>query len=153
MASNQTITSANAIYTLQIPGVFGSPQQIQEFAADEAFDTEEVESAVTQVGVDGVGVAGWVPRAVPQVITLLPSSNSKYIFTDWMEAMDANNEVIYASGIILMSSVGLKYTLHRGMLTRFSTIANARRVLQARRFQVTWLPPAVLQRAITRSPM
>lgn len=147
-----TITSANSVLALVIPGVYPSPQQLRGFAVDEAFDTEEAEAAVVQVGVDGLGVAGWVPRAYKMTIQLIAASHSHMVFTNWWAAQDVNSEVIYASGVLIIPSVGTKYTLYQGALTRLTRIPNARRVLMPRRYEITWMPPAELQPAITSSP-
>lgn len=146
-----TITSMNAIYMLTVPGVFNAPQRLEAFGVDEAFETEPVESAVVQTGVDGVGTAGLVPREIPQTITLLASSASFVLFDDWIQAMDALGDIIYATAIITLPSIGRKYTCHKGVLSRYPTMPSARRTLQQRQFQITWLPD-VGQPAIFGSP-
>ena len=39
-----SITSANATFTLTVAGLFTSPQAIQQFGVDDAFDSEAVEN-------------------------------------------------------------------------------------------------------------
>lgn len=146
-----TITSANAVYMLGIDSVFPTPQQIQQFGVDEAFDTEVAMITETQVGVDGEGVAGWVPREIRQTLTLLASSPSFLIFEAWVNAMDQAREVLYANGTIVIPSIGRKYSMAKGTLTRYPAIPNARRVLANRRFELVWLP-SLGQPAITSAP-
>lgn len=148
-----TITSASAVYMLSIPGVFGGPQQLQGFGVDDAFDAEAVDSAVVQTGVDGHGVAGWVPREVPQTITLIAASPSFVVFDSWIAAMDALYEIIYASAVISIPSIGRKYTCLQGALTRYPTMPAARRVLNQRAFTITWMPPGNRQPAIINAPI
>lgn len=147
-----TITSMNALYMLTIPGVFSAPQQLQAFGVDEAFETDPVDAAVVQTGVDGIGTAGLVPREVPQTITLLASSASFMLFDSWVQAQDALKDIIYASAIITLPSIGRKYTCYQGALTRYPTMPSARRTLQQRQFQITWLPPGNGQPAIFGAP-
>lgn len=147
-----TITSLNAIYMLTVPGVFDAPQRLEAFGVDEAFDTDPVESAVTQTGVDGIGTAGLVPREVPQTVTLLASSSSFIIFDNWIQAMDLLGDIIYANAVITLPSIGRKFTCYQGALTRYPTMPSARRTLQQRQFQITWLPPGQGQPAIFAAP-
>lgn len=146
-----TITSANSVLMLAIPDVFPTPQQIQGFGVDEAFDTEMAEMAVTMVGVDGEGVAGWVPREVTMTITLLPSSPSFLVFESWIAAMDNVREVLYASANIVIPSIQRKYAAQKGILSRYPQLPNVRRTLQNRQFEVKWLPGGGLP-AITSGP-
>lgn len=148
-----TITSASAVVILTIPGVFPAPQQLAGFGVDEAFDMEPVDAAVVQTGVDGLGVAGYVPREVPMTITLLAASPSFAVFDSWIAAQDALREILYASGLITIPAIGRKYTLYQGALTRYPTIPSARRTLQQRQFQITWMPPGGGQPPIVNAPL
>lgn len=148
-----TITSMNSVFMLTIPTVFPAPQQIQGFGVDEAFETDPVDSSVVQTGVDGVGTAGLVPREVPMTVTLLASSASFVVFDSWLAAMDALRDVVYASAVISMPSIGRKWTCYQGSLTRYPTMPSARRTLQQRQFQITWMPPGGGQPAIFGAPI
>jgi hypothetical protein len=64
-----SITAANAIFQLYIPAVFSAPQQLQGFAADDIFDTENQELVQTQMGVDGLLSGGFVFIETKQTIT------------------------------------------------------------------------------------
>jgi hypothetical protein len=136
----RTITSANSVFLLAVPGVFTAPVQLQEYAADEAFDTEAVDVAETQIGVDGTGVAGWVPHEFMMTISFLASSQSVDLFEEWNRQNDSIQEIYYASGVIRLPAVHKQVTLARGVLRRFSPQPNVRRVLQPRVFTITWLP-------------
>jgi hypothetical protein len=147
-----SITSANAVLMLGIESVYPTPQQIQEFAMDDAFTTDLVDASEVQVGVDGFGVAGYVPRSPGMTIRLLASSASFIVFENWVAAMDQLQDVLYANAVITMSSVARKYTCYRGSLMRVSTMADARKVLQAREFHIQWLPRGTIP-AISAAPM
>jgi hypothetical protein len=133
-----TITSASAVYMLSIDTVYPTPQKLEGFGVDEAFDTEATEIAEVQLGVDGFSASGWVPRLTTQTITLIASSPSFRIFEDWVAAMDLIKEVYYANATISIPAIKRKYSLRQGTLTRFSSLPNARKTLQQRQFTIVW---------------
>lgn len=147
-----TITAANSTFLLGVQSVFPTAQQLQQFGVDDAFIAEPADMAETQVGVDGFGVAGYVPRVVPMTIRFLATSRSLDLFETWIGAMDQQREVLYANGIITYPSLGRKYTLYFGTLRRVSTMADVRRVLANREFHIDWLPQGTIP-AISAAPM
>jgi hypothetical protein len=136
-----TITSATAVYMLSISSVFPTPQKIDQFGVDEAFDTDMADTAEVRLGVDGVAVSGWIPRLTKQTITLLASSESFVIFENWVAAQDIIKEVLYATGLIQIPGIKRQYVLPQGTLTRYPAMPNAKRVLADRRFEITWSWP------------
>lgn len=148
----RTITSVNSVLMLRIPTVYDTAQQIQGFGVDDAFVTDAVDASEVQVGVDGYGFAGYIPRSPRMTIRLIAASPSIDVFEDWIKAMDQLQDEIYADAVITLSSVGKKYTCYQGALMGVSTLADARRVLQNREFHVQWLPQGATP-AITSAPM
>ena len=135
------ITAANITFFLSVPGVYTAAQQLQDFSVDDIFDVETVQSKEIQVGADGGGVAGWLPRMTPQSIRFLPSSQSVNIFEAWQAAEDNGGPaVIYASGVVVYPSLGRRYTLLRGTLSKYQAAPSAGKVLKTREFEITWLP-------------
>ena len=55
-----TITGSSAIVMLSIPGLFTQPQQLQGFDMDDVFDTDQIASVETKMGVDGRLSGGFV---------------------------------------------------------------------------------------------
>lgn len=147
-----TITAASAVFLLGIESVAPVQVQLQEFGVDDAFLTDAVEIAETQVGVDGFGVAGYVPRAPTMTVRFLASSRSTVLFEDWIAAQDKLQDILHASGLITYPTLGRKYTLYRGVLMRVNTMADVRKVLQNREFHVTWLPQGTIP-AISSAPV
>src|SRR5579885_1700853 len=139
--AGKTITSANAVFLLSVAGLFSTPQPLQEFGVDDAFMTDPVDVAETQLGVDLVGVAGYVTRSVMMTIRFLASSSSIAIFETWNAAQDQLGDILYGSAIITLPSVGAEYTFYRGVLRRISSLPDARKVLANREFHIEWLPP------------
>ncbi len=148
-----TITASNAIFMLSIANLFPTPQQLQGFGVDDAFMFEAADMAETRVGVDGFGVAGYVPRKVPMTVRFLASTqNSITLFEQWIGAEDQAGDVLSSSAIITMPSIGRKYTCYFGTLMRVSTMADVRKVLQDREFHIDWLPQGTIP-AISAAPM
>lgn len=143
-----TITGANAVYALSIsppasaPQVsatlFAAPIQLQGFAADDAFASEPLTSVETLMGVDGVLSAGFVFVPVRQTITLQADSTSNDLFDLWWNAMQTTKDVYLAQGVITLTTIQKKYALNNGSLTTYHPLADVRKLLQPRRFGITW---------------
>jgi hypothetical protein len=136
--SDTTITSANSVFTIVVPGLFPAPVQLRGYATDRAFTTEAVDLAEVQMGVDGRMTAGFVPNPVKQTITLQADSPSKDIFTALIQAMKTAREVYFVSGSIALPSTGEAFTLTRGILTNAKQIPDAQKVLQPVDYVITW---------------
>lgn len=133
-----TITAANSVYQLVIPSLYPSPQQLQGYSADAAFDTEASDPAEIQIGVDGQVSAGFVPFLTRQTISLMADSPSVTVFENWLAAQKAVREIYYATATIVLPSVGRAYALTSGILTSIVSIPGTRKVLQPRNFVITW---------------
>lgn len=142
----RTLTAANSVYLLQIPGLYDTYQKLQGYAADAAFATEASVSAEVVVGVDGKVSAGYTPYLTPQSITLQPDSESSDIFENWIQAQDAVREVLYANALVSLPGSQREYSLTQGYLTSVMKIPGTAKILQARPFTITWA-------AITSAPL
>lgn len=146
-----SITSANSVFMVQVPGAVSGLTQLQQFSADDAFLMNVVEATEVMVGVDGYGTAGYIPRSPMQTIRLLADSISIAVFENWIAAMDSIQDVLYMNATIKLPSIKRIYTLYVGSPMNFSTMADAKKVLQNREFEVRWLPQG-LTPAITFAP-
>lgn len=133
-----SITSANALYFLAVANVYAAPQQLQQFAADDIFTSDDIPTAEVAMGVDGKLAAGFVNAPVVQSVALMADSVSNIIFDDWARYMKTNQDVAFAQGTVILPSLNKKWTLVNGMLTRYKPIADATRTMQSRRFQLVW---------------
>lgn len=136
--ASRAITSADSVYIISSQDFALAAIQIQGYAADAAFATDETDTAEVLLGVDGKMSAGWVPRMYPQTITLQADSPSIDIFDGIVLAQDANKAIYRLSGVITLPGTQRSYTLSRGVLTRHTVIPGAQRVLQPRTFTITW---------------
>lgn len=136
--SERTITSANSVFTIVVPGLYPAPVQLYGYSSDKAFTTEAIELAEVQMGVDGRMTGGYTPNPVKQTVTLQADSPSKDIFTAMIQAMKAAREIFYISGTISLPSTGEQFTMRRGILTTGKQIADAQKVLQPVDYVITW---------------
>jgi hypothetical protein len=133
-----TITAANAVIMFSIPGLFPTPQQLQGFAADDITDTDALESAEVLMGVDGVLSGGFVYVAVKQNYALQADSPSAQIFDQWYATQQQIQDLYTAQATLLYPSIGTKWAMTKGFLTSYMPIPAAKKLLQPRKFTVTW---------------
>ena len=133
-----TITSANSSFALIVPGVYSAPQSIQGYATDDAFAAEAVEKVETMMGIDGKLSAGYIFNPYKMTITLQADSGSIALFTNWQLAQDAVREVIAASGTIIIPSIGYKFAMTNGYMTRFQSMPEAKKTLNPTKFEISW---------------
>lgn len=135
---NDSITSANSVFTIVAAGLYPVPQQLSGYASDKAFVTDALDMAEAMMGVDGRLTAGYTPMPTKQTITLQADSPSKEIFNTIIAAMKAAREVYWLSGTIALPSTGENFIMTRGVLTAVKQIPDAQKVLQPMDFVITW---------------
>jgi hypothetical protein len=133
-----SITAANAIFLIQIPGLIPVPVQLQGFSADDIFDFDPQAVVETSMGVDGILSGGFVNVAVKQSITLQADSASNDIFDLWQQAQRTALDVLTANGIVTLTSIGKQYALTTGFLTDYPPVRGAGRILKPQKYGVTW---------------
>jgi hypothetical protein len=133
-----SITAANAIFILLIPGVFPVPVQLQGFSADDIFDFDVNITVETLMGVDGKLSGGFVNVAKKQSITLQADSASNNIFDLWQQAQYTALNTIIAQGTVWLTSIGTKWALINGFLTDYPPVPGAGKILKPRKYGLTW---------------
>lgn len=133
-----SLTAATAVITFSIPGVYDVAQQLQQFAADDIFSTESLQSAEVQMGVDGTLSGGFVFVPVKQKYMLQANSPSVKIFDDWWSASQTALDVFSCLGNITLKSINSKWNLVNGFLTSYSPMPDAGKLLKPRSFEITW---------------
>lgn len=141
-----SITSANAVIMLAVPGVFPAPQALQQFSAEDIFSNDAIPAAQVEMGVDGFLAAGFVFSPVPWNVSLMADSPSNDFFDTWYQANVRNVDVYRCVGTIWLKSINKKYDLQNGALTTYRPMPDAAKVLRARGYGITWqrVSPAVV---------
>ncbi len=132
------ITSANSVLTIGIASLFVVPTQLQGFSQDDAYSMGTVETTENFIGVDGVKSSGYIPQLKTMEITLQADSPSISFFEAWYAAQEAAQEPLVAFGALDQPSVGLSYVLTNGTLKDYTPFAQAKKVLQPRKFSIVF---------------
>lgn len=133
-----SITAANAVVTLTIPGIFSAPQQLQGFDVDDVYDVDSVDTAETKMGVDGVMSSGYIFFMTPWTVSLQADSASVLVFETWLATQKAQGLLFPATGTVLLQATGRKYAMTNGVLKNFKQMPPAKKVLQPRLFKIDW---------------
>lgn len=133
-----SLTAANVVITLTIPGVFTAPQQLQQFSVDDVADVDTLTVAETLMGVDGFLSGGYVYNKVKYIYTLQADSPSCFIFDTWKLTQDANTDTFPANGLLTLKSLGTKWVWTRGFLTEWKPAPDVKKIVQPRRFAIEW---------------
>lgn len=141
-----TITSANSVMTLNVPGVFPAAITVQGYAADDAFTQSAFDMAETRMGVDGTLSAGYTPSAKPLDIMLQPDSPALPYFFLWKAAEEAANEKFEGAITIDMPSIGLSFDFETVWLRNMQGMPSAKKVLDP-------VPIKLEAESITYSPL
>ena len=141
-----TITSANSVVSISVPGLFNVPVQLYGYAADKAWDTAQLVVTETQIGVDGRKTAGVVYNPVKQTFALQADSPSVAVFEQIYAAQRAARDVYYIYAVIDLPATGESYLCNKGTLEDYNPMASAGRVLKEREFSINWgsVSPTVL---------
>jgi tail fiber protein gp32 len=133
-----SITSANAILNLSVQIIFPNPVQIQGFATDDVYGVGGIKKNETRMGVDGFLSGGKVWQPVPVTYHLQPDSASCAFFDTWAQQEDAIGDTLVATGNIVLTGLGKRFQLVRGILGTVSPAPEAGVVLKTRSWEVTW---------------
>lgn len=141
-----SLTAANALITLTVPGIFNTPVTISGFSTDNVYSTQDIEAVQTQMGVDGRLSGGFVYSPIVQVFSLMADSASTFFFQQWNDIQLQLQDPQIANGATTLHSTGQTYVSTRGFLSTISPMPTAGKILQARQWTVTWervIPSAV----------
>ena len=138
MSNTKTITALNSKFLLVIPGVFPMAQELEGYAADNAYSFDDVNSVEVRMGVDGKASFGLLPFLTVQNIPLQPNSKSLSVFNLWAQAQILLKEVITANGIVTLTSIKQKYILSNGALSGFKPVPDVKKLIEPVSFKITW---------------
>jgi hypothetical protein len=132
------LTVANSAFTLEVASVFPAPIPIEGYSADDAFDTDSVAPNEVMTGVDGDLSGGYVYVPVKLKFTLQANSPSIIFLETWYESMKTNNTSYTANASIVAPSLGKIWTFTKGFLTGYKVTPNAKKLMQAQAFEITF---------------
>jgi hypothetical protein len=133
-----SITGANAVIMLWVPNLFPIPTQLQFFATDDVYETDPLQSAEVQMGVDGHLSAGWVAVPVEQRYALQADSPSVAFFDSVWAASQQVRDVYFIQGQVKLPNLGKKWVQTNGILSDYKPQPDVKKLLQAQKFRITW---------------
>lgn len=133
-----TITSANSIFILTVPGIYPQGIKLEGYAAERAWNTDAQETTESQIGVDGQKASGWVPAMVSQTVSLLANSKSRQVFNNIARAQRANRDALVFQGSITLPSTGESFACINGTLKNYKPVPGAAKVLEPVEFAIEW---------------
>ena len=136
-----SLTGANAVLMLSVPGLFDTPQQLQGFAADDIFDVEQVKRVETLMGVDGTLSAGYVFNERVMTITLQSDSPSNRIFEEWDSAeTPPYGDILYANMTVVLTGLQTKWSCVKGFWSDQPPggLAAVKKLVQPRKYTLRW---------------
>lgn len=134
-----TITSANAVVTLTVPGLFDVPVRLFGFGPDNAWETASVVTTETQIGVDVRKTAGLVFNPVKHTYSFQADSPSVQVFEAIYAAQYAIRDLYYLTMTFNIPATGQAYIGNKGTLEDYNAIPSAGKVLKVREFSVSYL--------------
>ena len=135
---SETITGANSVVTITVPGLYPTPVQLHGYSAEKAWNTDQQQLAETLMGVDGHLSGGWTPTPVKQTFSLQADSPSKSIFNTIKTATRAQKEIYYISATITLPATGQTFICVKGVLTEVKSMPDFGKVLQPMDFTIVW---------------
>ena len=133
-----TITSANSVIMLAVATVFPAAQKLQGYAAEDIFDTDDVELAEVSLGLDGKQSSGWIPHNVKWRFTLQANSDSILLLDTVIAAQDALKDIYAWTGNISLPGPRKKFAMNNGTLTRGKIVPDGKKTLQPQSYEITW---------------
>lgn len=134
----KSITSANAVVMLSITGIFDTPQQLQEFSAEDIFDVDEIQMTLAEMGVDGFLAAGFVNEPVSQRFSFLASAAACVMFDTWYANNKIQQDCFFANATVQLPSIGQKWSCTGGTLLRGKPLPTAAKTLRPRSWTILW---------------
>lgn len=138
-----TLTTLNSVITLSVNGIFPSPIRLQGYSADDVYDNEEIDTAETSMGIDGLLSAGLIFVEIPWSITLQANSASNQVFDTWYQQQIANQDVSSGTMNIQLPGLGYKWVYSNGFLKKMNVAPSAKKIAQPRKFTIVWNSVAV----------
>lgn len=133
-----SLTTANSVITLSVSGIFSAPQTLQGFSADDIFGTDAIQPNEVLQGIDGILSGGFVNVPTKQKYHFMADSLSSSLFDTWYQQMVAQQDSFTANATISLPGLGLRWTMTKGFLTSYMPLPDAKKLAQARTFEITW---------------
>lgn len=133
-----TLTTANSVFMLGVANLYNVPVKIEGYTTDDSFMAEDVTNAEVMMGLDGKMSAGYTPYPTVLSVTLQADSSSNLIFDTLLQAEKLAREKYVLNASVLIPSVNRIFTFTRGFMTKASPLPANKKILQPRKFELTF---------------
>ncbi len=133
-----TLTSVNSVIMLTVGAVYPTAQQLQGYTSDDVYDVEDIDTAETTMGIDGLLSGGFIYAPIPWTISLQANSPSCAVFDQWYNYQVSQKDISTASMNISLPGLGYKWVYSNGILKKYSPAPSAKKIVQPRKFMIEW---------------
>ncbi|EAM8301880.1 hypothetical protein FYP34_04155 [Salmonella enterica] len=126
------ITSANSKLRIVVPAYYPGGFDVDDYAADNMFETGALQNAEEQMSADGKYHAGFVFNPTEFTINLMPTSNAGSLVDDWLAAERTAIAKFQCNATLTVPALGAKWNFVNGVLYTWTPTPPGRRVLQPR---------------------
>lgn len=134
----RTLTAANSVLSLSCPTLGIAAVQIQGFATDDAFDTQEVKPVEAMVGVDGQKSSGFVAYLVEFTFVLQATSTSIDVMDAIQEGIQALQDDVEINVSLESPALGKLWTMQNGSLTSYKPTPQGKKLLGPQKYGITF---------------
>lgn len=124
-----TLTTANSAILITTEALFPQAQRIQGYAADDAFDFENVQNGEYSMGIDGNLSAGFVFNEIPFTLTLQADSPSLSLFEQTYQYEVSNRTKLTQNVTVTLPAVSKRYELKGGFMRQYKA-PSGKKILQ-----------------------
>ncbi|WP_413534375.1 phage tail fiber protein (plasmid) [Rahnella variigena] len=126
------ITSANSKLHIVVPAFYPGGFDVDDYAAEDMFDTGAIQNAEDMMSADGKYHAGFIFNPTELTITLMATSNAAGLIGDWYSAERTAISKFACNAVLTIPSLNIKYNFVNGILYTWTPTPPGKRVLQPR---------------------
>lgn len=134
----RSITSADSVFIWSLSQLALASVEMQGYAVDNSFTFDVVQTAETQLGVDGKTSAGWLPRNYPMSVQFAADSDSLKVIDALVSYQDATLDVVRFNAVLSLPGNKMSYVMSKGVLVEYNPIPDGGKVLQPRTARLVW---------------
>ncbi|EBX8597650.1 hypothetical protein DTG61_23015 [Salmonella enterica subsp. enterica serovar Brunei] len=126
------ITSANSKLRIVVPAYYPGGFDVDDYAADNMFETGALQNAEDMMSADGKYHAGFVFNPTEFTINLMATSNAGSLIDDWVAAERTAIGKFICNAVLTVPALGAKWNFVNGIIFTWTQLPPGRRVLQPR---------------------
>lgn len=126
------ITSANASLRIIVPAIYPGGFTVEDYAADDMFETASMDNAEDMMSADGKYHAGFVFNTVNLTINIMANSSTGDRLDNWWSTERTTLTKFDCNAVLSIPALQTKFNFVNGVLFTWNPIPPAKRILQPR---------------------